>query len=64
MAACTQYLPGALMPFFYLRVILAPCHSAFLLQASSVNAAIYCEFSPPSGHSNCFGFEAGEIERT
>lgn len=35
---------------------LATCHSSFLLQASSVNAAIYCESSPPSGSSNCFGF--------
>lgn len=24
--------------------------------------AIYCESSPPSGLSNCFGFEAGEID--
>ena len=61
---CPQCFARCFDAIMYLCVILAPCHSSFLLQASSVNAAIYCESSPPSGRSNCFGFEAGEIEST
>ncbi len=46
------------------------CHPGSLSQLIFVAGffcqctAIYCESSPPSGLSNCFGFEAGEIEST
>lgn len=50
----------------YVRV----CHPGSLSQLIFVASffcqctAIYCESSPPSGLSNCFGFEAGEMEST
>lgn len=44
--------PGSLSQFIFVAGFFCQC------------TAIYCESSPPSGLSNCFGFEAGKIEST